>query len=253
MKVLCSVCHLEKEISSFSRSARYDSGYFPECIECRKALYPTRRQPKKYQDDEIIVPSLKKCSHCQEEKSCSDFYPSNRYKSGLMSQCKLCKKALHKPRPPKTYSIGEIHFVEQKKCKDCNETKSTIEFYVSNRSSDGFAPRCKVCHLKKNPVNKERKRQYFQENKDKFENNRLWRAYGITLHDYNTMLLNQNFSCAICSYSVKDSARKLDVDHCHKTGRVRGLLCNRCNKFLGMIDVNNSVIQNLIEYLKAEV
>lgn len=69
--------------------------------------------------------------------------------------------------------------------------------------------------------------------------------YGITLDDYNKMLENQGGRCAICG-SISGA---LFVDHCHKTGRVRGLLCCSCNTGIGLLKDNIDVLTNAIKYL----
>lgn len=60
--------------------------------------------------------------------------------------------------------------------------------------------------------------------------------YGITLDDYNDMFDKQKGKCDICKTHQMKLNRKLCVDHCHTTGKVRGLLCNRCNSMLGGLE-----------------
>lgn len=57
----------------------------------------------------------------------------------------------------------------------------------------------------------------------------LKRKYGLSLCDYENMLARQAYSCAVCFKHQKDCKRRLAVDHNHKTGKVRGLLCGYCN------------------------
>ena len=73
---------------------------------------------------------------------------------------------------------------------------------------------------------------------------RLKRKYGMTAEDYDTMYTNQNGCCAICS-KKKD---KLCIDHCHKSNKVRGLLCHNCNTLLGHIE-NLEKMEKVNEYL----
>jgi broad specificity phosphatase PhoE len=63
----------------------------------------------------------------------------------------------------------------------------------------------------------------------------LRRTYGITLEDYNRLLEEQGGVCAICKRAPSTN-RVLAVDHCHKTLKVRGLLCINCNRILGFMD-----------------
>ncbi len=87
-------------------------------------------------------------------------------------------------------------------------------------------------------------------NPDKIKNNRLKRDFGITLDDYNQMLFKQSGCCAICNIHHTEFSRALYVDHCHTTGKIRGLLCNSCNLVLGKIKDNITILKQSIKYLK---
>lgn len=76
----------------------------------------------------------------------------------------------------------------------------------------------------------------------------LRKNHNMTEKDYQNMLIMQNGVCAICS--KEDVIKKrLSVDHCHKTGKVRGLLCAKCNATLGMVKDNVDILKIMIEYL----
>jgi len=62
------------------------------------------------------------------------------------------------------------------------------------------------------------------------------RKYGLTVEAYNAMLAQQGGGCAICGGGPNSRGRRFAVDHCHGTGRVRGLLCSKCNTALGLLD-----------------
>lgn len=78
------------------------------------------------------------------------------------------------------------------------------------------------------------------------------RRYGLTVDDYDRLLAEQGGACAICGVDRPEIRRKTDrhfhVDHCHETGVVRGLLCNRCNRGLGMLGDDN--LNKAILYLE---
>jgi len=78
---------------------------------------------------------------------------------------------------------------------------------------------------------------------------RLKRVYGITQDQFNEMLSAQGGLCKICRNEFNEMLRPC-VDHCHKTGRVRGLLCRKCNLILGQIEKNNIEIALISQYLK---
>lgn len=73
--------------------------------------------------------------------------------------------------------------------------------------------------------------------------------YGITLEQYNNMLEAQNYTCAICGNGDEVEGRRLAIDHCHTTGEVRGLLCGKCNRALGLFYDNKDLLSKAIKYL----
>lgn len=86
----------------------------------------------------------------------------------------------------------------------------------------------------------------------------LKREFGITLEDYNTRLKEQNFVCKICSepeitkHHVSGKLKSLAIDHCHKTGKIRGILCQRCNRVLGKIKDSVDILDKMKAYLNAD-
>lgn len=89
--------------------------------------------------------------------------------------------------------------------------------------------------------------------KKKYKNLRLLRQYNISLEEYEFALQQQNFSCLACKTHQSNCKRKtLMIDHCHTTGKFRGLLCHNCNVALGMVKENVDILLNLIKYLKGE-
>lgn len=74
--------------------------------------------------------------------------------------------------------------------------------------------------------------------------------YGITEDEYLNMFSVQDNKCAICGKSFEET--KAFVDHDHKTGKVRGLLCTKCNSVLGMADDNTEILNKAIKYLSEQ-
>lgn len=85
--------------------------------------------------------------------------------------------------------------------------------------------------------------------KDSLRNAQLKFYYGITLEDYNRMFEEQNGCCKICNRHQMEVKRRLNVDHCHETDEVRGLLCNQCNQALGLVKENPNTIKAMLEYI----
>lgn len=124
-------------------------------------------------------------------------------------------------------------------CTTCGEFKTSDQYSVEkdSRSLTGVSMRSKC-----KPCNEFRKYK-----------SAIKRLYGITYEEYKKILEEQSFCCAICKEGHSNSVRtsgKLFVDHCHSTGKVRGLLCSRCNHALGQFDDDKTKLTNAIEYLE---
>lgn len=81
----------------------------------------------------------------------------------------------------------------------------------------------------------------------------LQTKYGITVDDYNEMYQEQQGCCKICGKHEKDQDRRLVVDHCHKGGQVRGLLCVNCNLALGLLEDDPNIMKMAIIYLEGRL
>jgi hypothetical protein len=97
---------------------------------------------------------------------------------------------------------------------------------------------------------KQAAKEWKQKNPEKVLDKRYKERYGITYSEYKSMLASQNFKCLLCDIEQKDARQgKLVVDHNHKTGEVRGLLCHNCNCALGHFKDNIDVLNKAITYL----
>ena len=84
----------------------------------------------------------------------------------------------------------------------------------------------------------ERSRNWNRNNKPWRRNYQLQRSFGITAEQYNLMFQEQHGLCYLCGKSQEINGRRLSVDHCHKTTRVRRLLCDQCNIALGYVETS---------------
>lgn len=94
-----------------------------------------------------------------------------------------------------------------------------------------------------------------EQNPDRVKNISLKKMYGIGLDEYNKMLATQNYSCAICGgketrVDRKGAIRFMPVDHCHKTGKVRALLCTSCNTALGGFKDDPDLLRKAAIYIE---
>ena len=88
---------------------------------------------------------------------------------------------------------------------------------------------------------------------EKAKNSSLKRRYGITLEQYNEMLIDQDNKCFICGKKHKDERYGLCVDHSHLTGKVRGLLCCYCNRrVVGRVMDDYKRMKGFLKYLKKQ-
>lgn len=82
----------------------------------------------------------------------------------------------------------------------------------------------------------------------------LKRLYGLTFEAYDALRESHNFACAVCGREEWECPHgKLHVDHDHKTGMIRGLLCSQCNTILGLASENPTVLHGLIKYLDRRI
>lgn len=85
-------------------------------------------------------------------------------------------------------------------------------------------------------------------NKEKTHQYNSLKTYGLSSCEYRKMVARQNDVCAIC-LRPELRYRHLAIDHNHKTGRVRALLCHKCNTVLGMVNENHIILADMIHYL----
>lgn len=134
-----------------------------------------------------------------------------------------------------------------KTCGCCKEEKTKEDFHRRTLSPDGLAATCKECSAelvkewnKNNPENR-------------FESRRkshLRRRFDISLEQYNQMLEEQNGCCAICERHRSEFNKEFAVDHNHKTGEIRGLLCTNCNYRLVARHTNGDLLRRIADYIE---
>lgn len=170
--------------------------------------------------------------------------------------------------------------LKTKRCKKCLTRRPIDAFYAHKRMKDGHLNICKECHqadakkrwradlagnrkasseyqkgwraANKDKVRISRKR-YEDGNKDAVllgKRVRRLRSYGLTLPEYEEMLSRQGGVCGSCGGPPDGRWKKLQIDHCHITGKVRGLLCVGCNRAAGYLDDSPEKASRLGSYLE---
>lgn len=201
---------------------------------------------------------MKTCKTCKTEKDLSCFGKRKGYKDGLQTSCRECMADKYAKK-----KIPEPVEVSEKRCFTCKLVKSSDDFGRNKRHSDGLKSNCKECQKiydakwRENHFSKEEHAAAYEENRIKYQ---LKRLYNITVEKYESLLEEQNFACAVCKRPEVELKKRLNVDHDHDccSGRtscgecVRGLLCDACNRSLGMLKDSVEVLESAIQYLNAK-
>jgi hypothetical protein len=144
-----------------------------------------------------------------------------------------------------------------KVCSICKEPKELSQFGSDKSSKDGKNHRCKPCyntymlnahHTTRRDANNARARKWHHSHKTKAKDTALRRKFSIGIDEYNKLAAEQNNLCAICKNP--NTLRMLVVDHNHATDKIRGLLCDHCNKGLGFFKDNTDLLTEAINYIK---
>jgi hypothetical protein len=144
-----------------------------------------------------------------------------------------------------------------KKCRKCGENKDLSEFYKGVKHKGGYRHICRECvtvearKYRQTPGWRAYLKKYNQSDKGKATVRRyeLKRKYGITKEDYDNIHKQQQGRCAICGEIEARLEKMLVVDHCHASGKVRGLLCTNCNFLIGHAKDNLDVLASAASYL----
>lgn len=143
--------------------------------------------------------------------------------------------------------VADIHR-QGKTCPCCGETKSAADFAVRKTERPGhLVAHCKTCNLQKQQDRKRRDPTIYERVERR---SKLKLQYNLSLEDYDAMFKAQGSACAICKATTPGARTKhFHVDHCHKTGVVRGLLCHKCNRGIGLFDDNPNHVSQALAYL----
>lgn len=161
---------------------------------------------------------MKRCSKCKQEKPLTEFGPNKQYSQGVRPECRECTQAYSRAYHQ---AHRNLHLARARENYQKNRERRKVDFQA-----------------------------YRQKNADKIHAAHLRRKYGISKDQYRTLMTEQEGRCAICRRSFMDIHRvRLHVDHDHATGQVRGLLCNRCNLLLGMVQDIPALLMQAVNYL----
>jgi hypothetical protein len=203
----------------------------------------------------------KLCSKCG---GSGPFSRDKKSKDGFSTRCKKCA-AQYTRLWSKANAANPKELDSNKTCYKCG---GKGPFYRQKGSKDGFTTKCIECFKKDPSRQPERRREiavaYRKKNSEKFKlkdaiervkyaerrkgNWDSW-AYGLKPGDRQKLIESQGGKCAICQEELQPS--RADIDHNHKTSKVRGVLCRLCNNLLGDFKENSQYLISAMNYLTA--
>lgn len=219
----CSKCRVEKSLNDFYKKKSAVSGISSWCKMCeltakrayhKKTYVPHPKLP-------VIKDGTKKCSKCGTWKPFKAFSSHSRCVAGVQSMCRECTNTMGRVRyskfPEAVVTVG------YKICTCCKQTRVAAEFNRQRSSKDGLHCYCRACLAA--------------------------RSHGLTALDIEQMRQRQNNCCKICAQEFEKAPY---IDHNHATGKVRGLLCLKCNSALGFFQDNPNILKAAAQYLLKE-
>lgn len=237
----CTKCFLWQSINEFTNSPSSAFGKSNACNKCESIRFTALsrhrgvppKQPLVVVEDGI---AKRQCTKCEFMKELEAFDRSHSGYLGHDSECKECKRRRGELfrrnkgiKPPKKVPIllNKEGAVSHRECARCN---AMLPLNCFNKHGGGTAylgihPYCKACSSERH----------------------LMYKYGLTSADKARMHQEQDGSCAICRELV--ALEDIHVDHCHVSGKVRGLLCSACNKALGLLKDDPKRCIVMAEYL----
>jgi hypothetical protein len=129
-----------------------------------------------------------------------------------------------------------------KKCTKCGVQKPLSEFNNDKRRKDGKYGKCRVCHIFVS-------REWQNKNPEKVKNAKWLRLFGVSFDFIENLKIEQNNKCGICKIELNTDT-KAHIDHCHATGIVRGILCQKCNQALGLFKDSIPSLKSAQKYLE---
>jgi hypothetical protein len=211
------------------------------------------------------VPATKKCIRCEKTKPLEKFSRQSAVPDGRQSYCKECSADYIRARrsPPQVLSAKECatcgeRFIPAQRSQIYHSKKCKVKALYWRRHPSKEDNRCQACgknisHMRSNAkwCDEACARLGHRENhKAIVRRSRLKTQYGLTPETYDALLERQGGGCAICgSDEIRGYGKRLAVDHCHDTNRVRGILCGKCNRGLGAFDHDPALLRAAAKYV----
>lgn len=142
--------------------------------------------------------------------------------------------------------MAESH---HKRCTHCGTEKPLSDFPKYSKTGEGRLSRCRECNNAIQRARRAASERTKQIEREFHRARRLRLEFGLTVEQYEAMLAAQGGKCAICDRPQGATKYRHAVDHCHATGRIRGLLCSKCNQGLGFLGDTAERVAKALDYL----
>lgn len=181
-----------------------------------------------------------KCDCGNLRKTTSDKLKQNWHRECKNCEIKYCPNHIEKIKARKKSGICQKCYQSQYQKKNKKKLNKNQKIWRSNNPEKYF----KYKENRKNKIKND------PETRLKSRSTDLKTKYGISQEDYTLIAKFQDNKCYLCLGSP--NRKHLSIDHCHKTGKIRGLLCERCNMVTGTFDKNPKFLERLKQYMKSE-
>jgi hypothetical protein len=176
----------------------------------------------------------KECTKCGEFKEIK-FFEFRKDTNKYRSQCRQCHKGYSRLKADKQREVKEDLAKGLKTCGKCKKVKSVKNYHLDANNATKLTSWCKQC-----------KKKYQKENIEQIKKTTALRRYGVSGKEYENLMSSD--SCSICKKFFSRLVKPV-IDHCHSTGRVRGLICYKCNLGLGLFFDDPKILKEAIKYL----
>jgi len=188
------------------------------------------------------------CNKCFEEKSILEFGTHQGCLYGVRPVCKKCYSKIQTEKQknnPKYKAYQKEHYQKNKLYYKKYQQKNKSKRRNARRKKYATDPNYRAKMIKA-------AKTYRDENPDQMKKYELKKSYNLTWNEFKELQVNQNYKCAICGFEDNgDKAFFPFIDHCHKTNKVRGLLCSKCNFGIGQFNDDTNLLKKAIRYLEA--
>lgn len=161
-------------------------------------------------------------------------------------RCNVCKES----KPVENFQPAIV----KKGCGECRPCKYLRKRKYEKSNPERFNAQVRARRLRRNPeelkqINRKSRAKLIALDKD-YQRKLNLKRYGLTIEQYDQILKEQGGGCAICRAKENGVGRLLYVDHCHGSGRVRGILCHNCNSGIGHFKDDPALMLKAIQYIE---